>query len=108
MQKTDQFMTYSGMQVKHRKRAVLHGQRSGNNWSKKDGTASTELIIQGSPVPTFSNTQPYTYLGHAINLSATDEEDEVGIIVQDFLSTLEKIHIASMSIAAKLQLNCKQ
>ena len=58
--KTDQFMPYSALQVKHRKCAVLHGQRSGNKWSKKDGTASIELIIQSSPVPRFSNMQPYT------------------------------------------------
>ena len=56
----DKFMTFSGMQVKHRKCSVLHGPQSGNDWSKTDGAASTELIIQGCPAPMFSNTQPYT------------------------------------------------
>jgi hypothetical protein len=51
----------------------------------------------------FSNTQPYTCLGHNINLSATSEEEEVNTIVQDFQSTLEKIDVAPLPVAAKLQ-----
>ena len=34
-EKTGIFVDKTGMEVKHRKCATLHGQRSGNNWSKR-------------------------------------------------------------------------
>jgi len=101
--KTDRFMTYSGMEVKHRKCAVLHGQRTGNNWSRRDGTASTELVVQNSPIPLLTKEQSYTYLGHQINISATSEEEQVDKIVGDFKETMDKIDVAPLAVAAKLQ-----
>ena len=58
-EKTSLFMNYSGMEVKHRKCALLRGHRTGNNWSKKDATCTTDLTIQDSAIPVYSKTQAY-------------------------------------------------
>ena len=101
--KTCRFMTHSGMEVKHRKCAVLHGQRTGNNWSRRDSTASTELVVQHSSIPIFDREQPYTYLGHQINMAATSEEAQVDNIVGDLNATMAMIDLAPLAVAAKLQ-----
>ena len=103
MNKTDQFMTYSGMEVKHRKCAILHGQHTGNNWSRHDGTATTHIEVQNAPVPMAGRDTSYTYLGHDINLSGTSESDQVEKIITEFRGTMEKIDIAPLPVAAKLQ-----
>lgn len=102
-EKTNRFMNYCGMEVKHRKCATLHGQRTGNNWSKRDGTAETELEVQGSTIPKYNKDQSYTYLGHEINLSNTADENQVKSILQEFKDTLSKIDIAPLAVAAKIQ-----
>jgi hypothetical protein len=51
----------------------------------------------------FDREQPYTYLGHQINLAATSEEAQVDGIVSDFNATMAKIDLAPLAVAAKLQ-----
>ena len=103
MDKTDQFMTYSGMEVKHRKCAILHGQRTGNNWSRRDGTASTRVEVQDAAVPMLGRDTSYTYLGHDINISGTSESSQVDAILTEFKEMMEKIDVAPLPVAAKLE-----
>ena len=44
--KTGIFVNSTGMAVKHRKCATLHGQSSGNNWCKRDSTSGIQISIQ--------------------------------------------------------------
>ena len=101
--KTDRFMRYTGMEVKHRKCAVLQGQRSGNNWAKRDTTVSTQLSVQDAPIPRLDRNQAYTYLGHSINLADTAEKEQVEQIIAEYQATMEKIDVAPLPVAAKLE-----
>ena len=103
VRKTELFMKYSGMKVKHRKCAMLHGQRCGNNWSKKDNTSSIEAMIQNDAIPRYEKTESYRYLGYDINLTATSEERQIEEIVREFDRTIEKIDTSPLPVAAKLQ-----
>ncbi len=47
-EKTDKFVSAAGMEIKHRKCAILHGQRTGNNWSKRDVTTELNITVQDS------------------------------------------------------------
>ena len=66
--KTGIFVNSTGMAVKHRKCATLHGQRSGNNWCKRDSTSGIHISIQNSPIPKLGKSGKYKYLGHDISL----------------------------------------
>ena len=98
-------MNFSRMEIKHRKCAVLHGQRTGNNWSKRDATAGTELTVQGSPLPSFPRDKAYTYLGHDINLSATSEEDQITKLINEFEETMDKIDVAPSQLVQNSKLS---
>lgn len=63
MDKTEAFLDYTGMQVKHQKCATIHAQRTGTNWSARDRTTNVELAVQGEAIPKFGKETPYTYLG---------------------------------------------
>ena len=57
VRKTETFLIYTGMAVKHAKCAVIHDQRTGNNWSTTDGTQKTCLKLQGGDIPKLCRTQ---------------------------------------------------
>ena len=52
--RTEQFMETAGMQVKHRKCAVLQGQRTGNNWKQLD---NIDVQIQDGTIPVLPREQ---------------------------------------------------
>lgn len=51
VEKTEAFLNHTGMEVKHKKCATIHGQRTGNNWAARDNTARLGLRAQGEDIP---------------------------------------------------------
>ncbi|KAJ8037044.1 Retrovirus-related Pol polyprotein from type-2 retrotransposable element R2DM [Holothuria leucospilota] len=101
--KTDSFVTVTGMNIKHRKCAVLHGQRCGNNWSKHDGTSGIQITIQNQPIPKLGKSGKYTYLGHDISLDGKASEAQLSSIAIEFHNTLRKINECPLPVSAKIQ-----
>ena len=102
IEKTDIFMTYTGMKVKHRKCALLHGQRSGNNWYPKSKTDRLVLEIQGDQIPKYPRSKTYTYLGHAINMDGDGDLGQIKDLVGEFENKLNKIDQSPLPVSAKL------
>ena len=100
--RTDKFMTYTGMAVKHRKCALLHGQRSGNNWYSKSKTNRLVLEIQGDQIPKYPRNKTYTYLGHDINLDANGGESQMKGLITEFEEKINKIDNSPLPVSAKL------
>eukprot|EP00745_Piridium_sociabile_P034781 TRINITY_DN6005_c0_g1_i12.p1 TRINITY_DN6005_c0_g1~~TRINITY_DN6005_c0_g1_i12.p1 ORF type:complete len:238 (-),score=30.23 TRINITY_DN6005_c0_g1_i12:818-1531(-) len=67
MFKTQTFLNYTGMELKHKKCATIHGQRSGNNWAKRDGTMAVTLTVQGERIPKYGKEKGYPYFGYQLN-----------------------------------------
>ena len=51
LSRTADFLDFTGMQVKHRKCAILQGKRSGVNWKELNNREVVETSIQGSYIP---------------------------------------------------------
>ena len=64
--KTDTFASVTGMEVKHRKCAIEHGQRTGNNWKKDAKTGDVKVMIQGAQLPVYDREDNYPYLDSGI------------------------------------------
>ena len=88
--KTDKFVNSTGMSVKHRKCATLHGQRSGNNWSTIDFTSDVEVRIQNKQLPKLGKNGKYTYLGHDISLDGKASESQRGSLCTEFGKSLKR------------------
>ena len=101
MQKTEQFLQYSGMEVKHAKCALIHAQRSGNNWAKKDNTA-IHMKIQGGEIPKLGRTGHYRYLGHQVGLDNTSAKQQLQDIQAHFIDTVEKIDKSPLPVNQKI------
>ena len=101
--KTEEFMTYTGMKVKHRKCALLHGQRSGNSWYAKGKTDRLTLSIQGDNIPKYTRDQSYKYLGHELNLTGNGLDNQLKGIVSKFDICMNNIDDAPLPAPAKLQ-----
>ncbi len=103
VKKTEEFMQYTGMSVKHRKCASLFGQRSGNSWYTGPRTENLSLEIQGDTIPRYAREQTYKYLGHQLNLAGNGTEKQLQSIMVDFRDRIAKIDIAPLPAAAKIQ-----
>jgi hypothetical protein len=101
--KTETFLDYTGMEVKHRKCATIHGQRTGNNWARVDSTSRMELSIQGDSIPKFGRDKAYVYLGHHIDASGTSFRQQQIELVDEFQATLDKLRIAPLPVCTKLE-----
>lgn len=101
--KTDSFLNYSGMQVKHRKCAILHGQRVGNNWNKRDRTDTIHIEIQGKEIPKIGKSGKYQYLGHDFSLDGKANHSQVTDIINSLVQTLCKISNSVLPVVAKVE-----
>ena len=101
--KTEQFLDHSGMKIKHRKCAILHGQRSGNNWYRRDGTTNIHIEIQGDDIPKLGKSGTYQYLGHDISLDGKSNQSQVTDIFTSLSKILDKIDSSVLPIVAKLE-----
>ena len=89
---TEHFLNYSGMQVKHRKCAILHGHRVGNNWYKVDRTENIHVVIQEKEIPKIGKSGKYQYLGHDFSLDSKANQSQVNDVMGSLLHNLEKIN----------------
>ena len=103
MTKTEAFLDYTGMQVKHKKCATIHGRRTGNNWLKWDTTAHVVLEAQGEKIPSFGRDEPYRYLGFQIDLTGSAAKTQLESTVQDFKTAIENISIAPLPVNKRLE-----
>ena len=99
-QKTHDFMMCSGIQVKHRKCALLNGQRSGNGWYARSKTDKIILEIQGQNIPVYQRHEPYKYLGYEIRIDNIC--NQVNNLIESFKDTLLKIDHSLLPTCAKL------
>ena len=90
-------------QIKHRKCAILHGQRSGNNWYCRDGTTNIHIEIQGDEIPKLGKSGTYQYLGHDICLDGKPNQSQVTDIFTSLSQILDKIDSSVLPILAKLE-----
>ena len=68
--RTDEFLHWSKLEVKHTKCAALYERRSGGNrWYKAKSDKPPSFTIMGQPIRVYSRHEPYTYLGHNINIA---------------------------------------
>ena len=101
--KTEHFLDHSGMKIKHRKCAILHGQRSGNNWYRRDGTTNIHIQSQGDEIPKLGKSGTYQYLGHDISLDGKSYQSQVADIFTSLSQILDKIDSSVLPIVAKLE-----
>ena len=99
--KSDQFLTITGMDLKHRKCAILHGQRSGNNWVKNSSTVNTRVVIQNGVIPLRAKGQTYPYLGYAVSIDMCTTQ--VHDLICKFVNTLSKVNNSQLPSSAKLE-----
>ena len=101
--KTETFLNYTGMEVKHTNCATIHGCRTGNSWSRRDNTAQIELSAQGEQIPRYGRERPYQYLGYQTNLIGTAAKDQLESIVHEFQESLHNIAISPLPVNKKLE-----
>ena len=99
--KTESFVTSAQMTIKHRKCAILQGQRSGNNWSKNSKTNEIQINIQNANLPIYEREKTYPYLGHEIRIDNKNENSV--LLIETFIDTLKKIDRSLLPSSAKLQ-----
>ena len=87
------------MEAKHRKCAILQGQRSGNNWKEMP---ACEQIIQNDVIPVLDKNQSYPYLGHDF-LIDNRYNTQTADLVKQFKDDLKMLHASLLPISAKLE-----
>ena len=100
-QKTELFLDAADMRIKHRKCAILQGQRSGNSWYKNSKTDQIQIRIQNENLPVFDRESEYPYLGHQIRIDNKDNTPET--LIDTFKDTLQKIDRSFLPTSAKIQ-----
>ena len=96
-------MIYTGMEAKHRKCAMLHGQRSGNNWYARSKTHELSLPIQGDTIPVYSRDKPYPYLGFMLNMNGDAYLEQRNGLITQFHTNMQRISQSPLPIAAKIE-----
>ena len=99
--KTERFMDVACMQVKHRKCAILHGQRSGNYWYKNARTHLAQVVLQNEALPMYKRGDSYKYLGYEITIDNTS--DQVDSLLSQYTDTLQKIDNSVLPTSAKIE-----
>ncbi|KAI9538429.1 hypothetical protein NQZ68_014173 [Dissostichus eleginoides] len=68
--RTDEFLQWSGLEVKQAKCAILHERRSGGNrWYKAKNDKPPSFLVMGQPIKVYSRNESYPYLGHRFNIA---------------------------------------
>ncbi|CAB1421407.1 unnamed protein product [Pleuronectes platessa] len=68
--RTDEFLLWSKLEVKHTKCAALYERRSGGNrWYKAKSDKPPTFTLMGQPIRVYSRHETYTYLGHKFIIS---------------------------------------
>ena len=98
--KTNNFVNTAGMKVKHKKCAIIHGQRSGNNWVKNSQTGNVKISVQDEIIPVLQKENSYKYLGHEIRID--NKTNQASNLIIELLDILERIDTSLLPTTAKL------
>ena len=99
--KTEIFIDAAGMKVKHRKCAIIQGERSGKKWKAKSKTSQIKINIQDSDIPVYEREKGYPYLGYQIRID--NKSDTAETLIAAFKDTMKQIDRSLLPITAKLQ-----
>ena len=88
LSRTADFLDFTGMQVKHRKCAILQGKRSGVNWKELNNCEVAKTSIQGSYIPVLPRNKPKEYLGHLLSIDGSGENEQLQNIDKFFKDNL--------------------
>ena len=101
--RTDSFLNWSGLQIKHSKCAVLYQRRSGGNrWYRSRADRNPEFTINTEPIRVYDLHETYTYLGHKFNI-AGEWKEQVEYITTEFTSRLDLIDASPLPLLMKLE-----
>ena len=99
--RTELFVNTTGMEVKNRKCAILHSQRTGNNWTKNSKTGDINIEIQNDKLPVYDRDQSYRYLG--VDIRIDNKTEQTSQLISECMDILEKIDVARIPSSAKLE-----
>ena len=101
--RTDEFLQWSGLEVKQAKCAVLHERRSGGNrWYKAKSDKPPTFHVMGQPIRVYSRNETYPYLGHRFNI-AGEWGEQVEELTTEFLRRLHLVDLSPLPVLMKLQ-----
>ncbi|XP_034086410.1 uncharacterized protein LOC117555601 [Gymnodraco acuticeps] len=101
--RTDEFLQWSGLEVKQAKCAVLHERRSGGNrWYKAKNDKPPSFLVMGQPIKVYSRNETYPYLGHRFNI-AGEWGEQVEELTTEFLHRLHLIDLSPLPVFMKFQ-----
>ena len=101
--RTDEFLQWSGLEVKQAKCAVLHECRSGGNrWYKAKRDMPPSFLVMGQPIRVYSRHETYQYLGHRFNI-AGEWGEQVEELTAEFLHRLHLVDLSPLPLLMKLQ-----
>ncbi|XP_033977699.1 uncharacterized protein LOC117475536 isoform X4 [Trematomus bernacchii] len=101
--RTDEFLQWSGLEVKQAKCAVLHERRSGGNrWYKAKNDKPPSFLVMGQPIRVYSRNETYPYLGHRFNI-AGEWGEQVEELTTEFLHRLHLIDLSPLPVLMKFQ-----
>ncbi|KAF3851817.1 hypothetical protein F7725_005172 [Dissostichus mawsoni] len=101
--RTDEFLQWSGLEVKQAKCAVLHERRSGGNrWYKAKNDKPPSFLVMGQPIKVYSRNETYPYLGHRFNI-AGEWGEQVEELTTEFLHRLHLIDLSPLPVLMKFQ-----
>lgn len=73
--RTDEFIRWSGLDIKHTKYAAFYERRSGGNrWYKAKPDKPPAFSLMQKPIRLYERHETYPYLGHKFNISGDWEE----------------------------------
>ena len=75
LSRTADFLDFTGMQIKHRKCAILQGKRSGVNWKELNNHEVVKTSIQGSYILVLPRNKLKEYLGHLLSIDGSGENE---------------------------------
>ena len=103
LSRTADFLDFTGMQVKHRKCAILQGKRSGVNWKELNNREVVKTSIQGSYIPVLARNKPKEYLGHLLSIDGSGENEQLQNIDEFFKDNLKYISDSPLPVGAKIE-----
>lgn len=101
--RTEEFLHWSGLEVKQSKCAVFHERRSGGNrWFKAKNDKPPSFLIMGKPIRVYARNETYPYLGHKFNI-AGEWGEQVEELTKEYLHRLQLVDLSPLPIVMKLE-----
>ncbi len=100
---TDDFINWSGLDMKHTKCAAFYERRSGGNrWYRSKSDKPPVFALGHKPIRLYERHETYPYLGHKFNVSG-DWEEQVTELCREFTRRLALIDSSPLPIMMKIE-----